>query len=203
MEPETSLRTLGHYESNAVAFREQTIDHDVSQNIRALLGSIEGTAPFKILDLGCGPGRDLNTFRDLGHEPTGLDGCASFVEMARAFSGVDVWHQDFLSLALPSDYFDAIFANASLFHIPSLALPRVLGELRHALKIRGVLFCSNPRGNAEGWQGERYACHFELDRWHSLFRMAGFELVHHFYRPEGLPRQQQPWLAMVYRRMPG
>jgi len=130
MQPETSLRTLEHYESNAVVFREQTIDHDVSQNVRALLGSIEGTAPFKILDFGCGPGRDLNTFRDLGHQPTGLDGCESFVEMSRASTGVDVWHQDFLSLSLPSDYFDGIFANASLFHIPSLALPRVLGELR-------------------------------------------------------------------------
>jgi SAM-dependent methyltransferase len=199
---ETSARTLGHYESNALAFREGTIDHDVTQNVDALLGVIEGAPPFRILDFGCGPGRDLRRFRDLGHEPTGLDGCASFVEMAKAISGVEVWHQDFLALSLPSDHFDGIFANASLFHIPSATLPRVLGELRISLKPRGVLFCSNPRGNEEGWRGERYGCHFELNRWHELFRLAGFELVHHFYRPEGLPREQQPWLATVFRRMP-
>ena len=157
---------------------------------------------FKILDFGCGPGRDLHAFRCLGHEPIGLDGCKSFVEMSKSLSGVDVWHQDFLALSLPSGHFDGIFANASLFHIPSLALPRVLSELRSALKPRGVLFCSNPRGNDEGWQGERYGCLFELERWVGFFRGAGFELAHHYYRPEGLPREQQPWLAIVLRRMP-
>jgi SAM-dependent methyltransferase len=203
MLPETSARTLGHYESNALAFREGTIDHDVTQNVASLLGAIEGTPPFKILDFGCGPGRDLRTFRDLGHEPTGLDGCESFVEMSRAIGGVEVLHQDFLALSLPSNHFDGVFANASLFHIPSTALPRVLSELRDSLKPRGVLFCSNPRGNQEGWRGDRYACHFELDRWHELFRTAHFELAHHYYRPDGLPREQQPWLAIVFRRMPG
>lgn len=203
MQSETSTRTLQHYQSNAMGFREQTIDHDVTQNIEALLGAIESKPPYKILDFGCGPGRDLHTFRTLGHDPIGLDGCERFVEMSRVYSGVEVWHQDFLALSLPGGYFDGIFANASLFHVPSLDLPRVLSDLRNALKARGVLFCSNPRGNTEGWQGERYGCYFELDRWLSLFRAAGFELAHHFFRPDGLPREEQPWLAMVLRRLPG
>ncbi len=174
----------------------------MSQNVTAFLAVMEGKPPFKILDFGCGPGRDLREFRMLGHEPTGLDGCKSFVEMSKAYSGVEVWHQDFLALSLPSGYFDGIFANASLFHIPSHALPRVLIEMRNALKPRGVLFCSNPRGNDEGWQGERYGCHFELERWLEFFRTASFELAHYYYRPEGLPRKEQPWLALVLRRMP-
>ena len=202
MQSETSARTLSHYQSNATAFRDNTLDHDVQQNIDALLGTIEGNPPFKILGFGCGPGRDLHTFRALGHEPTGLDGCQRFVEMSAAYSGAEVWHQDFLALSLPNGYFDGIFANASLFHVPSAALPRVLRELRDALKPRGVLFCSNPRGNIEGWQGERYACHFEFERWLELFRQACFELSHHYYRPAGLPREEQPWLAMVFRRLP-
>jgi SAM-dependent methyltransferase len=197
----TSKRTLGHYAANAVVFREKTIDHDVSQNARALLNAIEGQAPFKILDFGCGPGRDLRAFKQLGHNPVGLDGCSQFVEMAQSYADAAVWHQDFLALSLPPARFDGIFANASLFHVPSAELPRVLSELRLSLKPRGVLFCSNPRGNDEGWNGERYGCHFELNRWLAYFNDAGFELVHHYYRPEGLPNSEQPWLAMVLRRV--
>lgn len=202
MKLDTSARTLRHYELNAQSFRIGTLDHDVSQNVKALLAAIEGVPPFKILDFGCGPGRDLHTFQALGHDPIGLDGCESFVEMSKSYGGVDVWHQDFLALSLPGRYFDGVFANASLFHIPSEALPRVLCELCDTLKPRGVLFCSNPRGNQEGWQGERYGCHFELDRWLEVFNAAGFQLVHHYYRPEGRPRAEQPWLALVLRKVP-
>ncbi len=83
--------------------------------------------------------------------------------MARTFSGCEVLHQDFLALSLPPNHFDGIFANASLFHIPSKDLPRVLGELRAALRPSGVLVCSNPRGDdVEGWSGDRYSCFFEI-----------------------------------------
>src|SRR5689334_21690260 len=105
--------TLSHYDDNAASFQEGTRDHDVSQNVSALLGSMEGTGPFSILDLGCGPGRDLITFRSLGHEAVGLDGAEQFVGMARA-TGCEVIHQDFLALDLPQGRFHGIFANASL-----------------------------------------------------------------------------------------
>ena len=67
--------------------------------------------------------------------------------MARTHSGCKVWQQDFLKLALPNKHFDAVYANASLFHVPSQELPRVLLELHASLKPGGVLFSSNPRGN--------------------------------------------------------
>jgi SAM-dependent methyltransferase len=194
-------RTLEHYERNARAFLEGTRDHDVSQNVSALLDAIEGAAPFRILDLGCGPGRDLRTFKALGHEPVGVDGSAQFVEMARSWSGCDVWHQDFVDLQLPSGFFDGVFANASLFHVPSAALPDVLLRLHAALKPRGVLFSSNPRGhNEEGWNGSRYGSYYDYPTWEGYCVAAGFAPVHHYYRPPGLPRQQQPWLASVWRK---
>ncbi len=108
----TSTRTLRHYEVNAESFWEGTRDHDVSQNIEALLSAITGPPPFRILEFGCGPGRDLKSFAGRGHEAIGLDGCARFVEMARAISGCDVWLQDFLELDLPAEHFHGVFANA-------------------------------------------------------------------------------------------
>lgn len=193
-------RTLGHYNRRAEAFRAGTADHDVSQNIAALLDHIEGRPPFTILDLGCGPGRDLKTFAERGHVAIGLDGAERFVDMAREYSGCEVWLQDFLALDLPPARFDGVFANAVLFHVPSAELPRVLTELRATLKPGGVLFASNPRGdNEEGWNGDRYGAYHDLEQWRRFMVPAGFTELTHYYRPAGLRRDQQPWLASVWR----
>src|SRR6266545_5555760 len=93
-----SARTLDHYNQRAGDFWKGTRDHDVSQNIAALLKYIEGEPPFAILDLGCGPGRDLKTFAGLGHVAIGLEGASRLAEMARAYSGSEVWQQDLLKL---------------------------------------------------------------------------------------------------------
>ncbi|VXB46540.1 Methyltransferase domain-containing protein [Pseudomonas sp. 8BK] len=196
-----SALTLRHYQDCAEGFREGTRDHDVSQNIAALLAHIQATAPYQILDFGCGPGRDLRTFSAMGHTAVGLDGCSRFVEMARVDSGCEAWQQDFLALDLPPERFDGVFANASLFHIPRQELPRVLKQLHATLKPGGVLFSSNPRGeNQEGWNGERYGAYHDLANWRVLLNAAGFSELEHYYRPAGLPREQQPWLASVWRR---
>jgi SAM-dependent methyltransferase len=194
--------TLSHYADRAEAFWRGTRDHDVQQNIDALLRHIEGAPPFRILDFGCGPGRDLERFSQLGHRPIGLEGCEPFVEMARTHSSCEVWHQDFLALDLPAAQFDGVFANASLFHVPSQELARVLRQLYATLKPRGALFASNPRGqNQEGWSSGRYVVHHDLDTWQGFMTAAGFVELMHYYRPEGLPREQQPWLASVWRRL--
>ncbi len=198
---DTSAITLAHYNQNARGFWEATRDHDVSQNRDALLQSLPGPGPFRILDFGCGPGRDLRAFKDLGHEAIGLDGASRFVELARRYSGCEVWLQDFLQLELPPEFFDGIFANASLFHVPSQELPRVLRELCAALKPGGVLFSSNPRGeNEEGWSGERYGAYYNYETWRKFVGEAGFSEISHYYRPPGLPRKEQPWLASVWRK---
>jgi SAM-dependent methyltransferase len=196
-----TARTLAYYEHRAGEFRAGTRDHDVSQNIAALLRHIEGEAPFTLLDFGCGPGRDLKSMAALGHSAVGLDGAAAFAAMARTDTGCEIWQQDFIALDLPSNRFHGIFANASLFHVPSQELPRVLRQLHATLKPAGVLFSSNPHGeNEEGWNGERYGAYHDLAAWRRHLSLAGFTELEHYYRPTGLPRHQQPWLASVWRK---
>jgi SAM-dependent methyltransferase len=195
--------TLQHYDQRADDFWEGTRGHDVSQNITALLQYIEGKPPYSILDLGCGPGRDLKPFSELGHVAVGLEGSARFVAMARG-QGYEVWEQNFLKLNLPENRFDGVFANAALFHVPGQELPRVLLELRASLKARGVLFSSNPHGhNEEGLNHGRYGTYHDLENWRRFMLAAGFLELTHYYRPTGLPREQQPWLASVWRRPEG
>ena len=82
---------------------------------------------------------------------------------------------------LPPEHFHGVFANASLFHVPSEHLPRVLADLRATLARGGVLFFSNPRGaGEEGWSGERYGCYFDVERWRALLierRVSGSRLL--------------------------
>ena len=193
--------TIGHYENVADDYWHGTRNHDVSQNYEAFLEAIEGKRPFDILDLGCGPGRDLQYFNSMGHAVIGLDGSEALVSMARLNSGCEVLQQNFLAMNLPECRFDGVFANASLFHVPSQELPRILLEVSNTLKSRGVLFCSNPRGNnEEGLGGSRYSCFFDLDTWRDYVVDAGFIEVRQYFRPTGLPRDRQPWLATVWRK---
>jgi len=194
--------TLDHYNQRAEDFRDGTQDHDVSQNIAAMLQYIEAEPPFTILDFGCGPGRDLKVFAALGHVAVGLEGAARFAEMARADSGCEVWQQDCLKLVLPPGRFDGVCANAALFHVPGQELPRVLLEVHATLKPGGVLFSSNPHGrNEEGWNRGRYGAYHDLESWRRYLSAAGFAELTHYYRPPGLPRERQPWLASVWRRL--
>jgi SAM-dependent methyltransferase len=196
-----TARTLAHYDRNAQAFWDGTRDHDVSQNIAALLQPIEAAPPLEILDFGCGPGRDLAAFSALGHHPTGLEGSPALAVLARQHSGCEVLEQNFIELALPAERFHGVFANASLFHVPGAVLPRVLGALHATLKPRGVLFASNPRGEGqEGWSGERYGAYHDWESWRERVVAAGFAELTHYYRPPGVPRAQQLWLASVWRK---
>ena len=199
---EISALTVGHYDRAAESFWEGTKDHDVSQNRDALLRHLPKGRALQLLDLGCGPGRDLLAFKALGHVPVGLDAAESFCRMARDVSGCDVLHQNMFALDLPSEHFDGVFANASLFHVPTQELPSVLDHLWDTLVPEGVLFASNPRGdNSEGFSGDdRYGAYHDHARWRALVTAHGFEEIEHYFRPPGRPRHQQPWLATVYRK---
>ncbi|MEO6598961.1 MAG: methyltransferase domain-containing protein [Polyangiaceae bacterium] len=200
---ERTARTLGHYADNAAAFWEGTRDHDVTQNYAALLEAIDRPAPLRLLDFGCGPGRDLVALGALGHQVTGLDGSAEFVTMARSRFAGTVLHQNFLELDLAQARYDGVFANASLFHVPGAELPRVLGQLLYSLVPGGVLFSSNPRSfdrDHEGFKGERYGTYLTRESWLERICAAGFAVERHFLRPTGKPASEQPWLAVVARR---
>jgi trans-aconitate methyltransferase len=103
---------------------------------------------------------------------------------------------------LPQEGIDGIFANATLHHVPSRELPHVLQRLARALRPNGLLFVCSPRGDdEEGWLDERYICLLSLATWSRLARAAGFRKISHCYRPPGLPRKDQDWLASLWRRI--
>jgi SAM-dependent methyltransferase len=137
---EYAKSTIQYYEENAEQFWQGTRDHDVTQNYDAFLDALAGKGPHKILDFGCGPGRDIAAFKNLGHNPVGLDGTLNFVNMAEKYTGCEVLHQDFTSLDLDAGVFDGVFANASLFHVPKNIINEVLDAIFVSIIDGGVLF---------------------------------------------------------------
>ena len=167
---------------------------------RAAAARSKPQPPFAILDFGCGPGRDLQAFASRPRA-VGLDGAAPFVAMARAHSGCEVWQQDFLALDLPP--------SASTAYSP---MPRC-STCRHA-SCRGCCASCMPRSSPAACCSVRTRA--------ATTRKAGTGAatapitisrrgaatcwprvsteLEHYYRPAGLPRDQQPWLASVWRK---
>jgi SAM-dependent methyltransferase len=195
--------TIAEYQATADSFRVGTWDHDVSQNRNALIQAMPRN-PGRILDLGCGPGRDLVAFKTAGHEAIGLDATPAFVEMAQKASGCEVWQQTFLELNLPDQFFDGIFANASLLHVPEKEMGRVLQDLGRSLVPGGAIVMSLARGEGEGFvdrpTGARYTSYWEYETMSPLLVQAGFTIAHHYYRPPNLPPEMQSWVAIVAHR---
>lgn len=196
--------TIAEYQQIAEYFREGTWNHDVSQNINALIAVLPRN-PGKILDIGCGPGRDLIAFKKLGHTAIGLDATPAFVEMAQQLSGCEVWQQSFLNLNLPLATFDGIFANASLIHVPRVKMVKVLQDLQKSLVANGAIVMSMCRGDGEGYipgaAGNRYTAGWEYETLAPCLETAGFETIHHYYRPPDLPPAEQFWLVMVAKKI--
>lgn len=134
---EISRLTLAAYDAMAEAYEQETASRDRAPDHALFFRHLPKGRRLDLLDVGCGPGRDLGRFRALGHRAVGLDGSGRFVERARAASGCEVWHQDLLALTLPAGGFDGVFASASLFHVPPEQLPGVLTKLRDALREGG------------------------------------------------------------------
>ncbi|MCP5468317.1 MAG: methyltransferase domain-containing protein [Deltaproteobacteria bacterium] len=192
--------TLSHYDVTAEDFWEASKNHNIEQNYQAFLNVMPKTKPLKILDLGCGPGRDLRYFKDLGHEPVGLEGSETFCHMARKYAECEVWQQNFLAMELPNKQFDGVFANASLFHIPQQELPRILRELFSTLKDGGALFTSNPRKPHVVWYGKHPGTYMEYEPFAKNLKDCGFEVIDHYYRPTDKPFEEQFWIATVSKK---
>lgn len=193
--------TIAAYDRMAQAYWEETQHRDLTADYDLFLSHLEGGGPLDLLDLGCGPGRDLRYFARLGHRATGVDGSAHFVAMARAYSGCPVLQQDLLALQLPAESYDGVFASASLFHVPPEKLPAVLTAVHSALRPCGVLLGLNPRGRDEqGWLGDRFCCYYRLTTWQRHLRAAGFAELARAYRPPGFPRARQHWVTTVWRK---
>jgi SAM-dependent methyltransferase len=139
-------RTISYYKANAQRFVERTRHVDMDSMYEPFLSLLPWGA--HILDAGCGSGRDSRAFVERGYEVTALDASEAVVELASQYIGRPVFHMSFDQVRF-REYFDGVWACASLLHVPRLGLPKVLERLGKALKVDGVMYASFKYGDEE------------------------------------------------------
>ncbi len=142
-----------YYDDNAQSFYRSTVDVDMTDLYSQFLPFIGAAG--RILDLGCGSGRDTKHFVDLGYQVDAIDASKEMVSLASVKSGIKVKHMTFQQFSANCKY-DGIWACASLLHVKKEKLPNVLSKISDALKPGGIWYLSFKLGDTERLKEGRY-----------------------------------------------
>lgn len=145
--------TLAYYNQNADTFIEGTQNADMSEQYRFFLKYL--TPGSKLLDLGCGSGRDSAYFSSLGFEVTAVDGSEELCKRVKENYGIEAYCIKFEDISFDAE-FDAIWACASLLHVEKVNMPKVLSKVSAALKSGGILYASFKYGSREHVSNGRF-----------------------------------------------
>lgn len=149
---ETSM-TLNYYNKTAIEFNRDTVTVQFDEMQNMLIKYLSPGA--HILDLGCGSGRDSKAFLKKGFKVTSIDGSSELCKIASKYIGQDVICKTFQSLD-EENAFDAVWACASILHVPLANLQNIISKINDALKPNGYLYASFKYGNFEGERNGRY-----------------------------------------------
>lgn len=150
-------KTLEYYNANANNFALETVHVDFKETQDKFLRYISPKG--KILDFGCGSGRDAKYFHDKGFDVDAVDGSEELCRLASHYAGIHVKQMLFSELDAVEQY-DGIWACASILHLPSSELGNVLRKIIKALKNGGILYASFKYGDYEGMRNGRYFTDF-------------------------------------------
>ena len=157
---EAENRTLKYYENNADSFVQDTVSADMSGARQRFMEYLPRQA--RILDFGCGSGRDIKFFLDKGYIVDGADGSPELCRIASDYTGIGVKQMRFQELDA-EELYDGIWACASILHLPKEELTGVLHRIERALKTGGILYTSFKYGTFEGMRNGRYFTDFTED----------------------------------------
>ena len=188
-----------YYQDNSIDFFSSTVNADVSSLYEHFLKLVPANG--KILDLGCGSGRDTKVFLEKGYRVDAIDGSEELCKKASTFTGIPVKCMMFQELAA-ADVYDGVWACASILHLPKKDLADVLCKIAAALKQNGVLYTSFKHGSFEGMRNGRYFTDFTEDSlrefWKRAIPLTIFEVWTTVDVRPG--REEERWINLLARR---
>lgn len=143
---------MSYYDQYAELFIADTLHLDMTHIYEPFLEQYSGKS---LLDIGCGPGRDLKYFSSLGYDVTGIEPSKILAQFARKHSGARVIENTIQALKTEQQ-FDGIWACASLLHVPSDQLVIAFNKIAQVTKVNGVIYCSFKYGDFEGERNGRF-----------------------------------------------
>lgn len=186
---------MNYYEVNANSFIENTLKLDLSDLYSKFLASVPKSST--ILDIGCGPGRDLKHFQSLGHTAIGIEPCEELAQFARNYAMCEVLTcqvQDYS----PKVKFNAIWACASLLHLSTEDLKASLNCFTTMLEKSGILYCSFKYGKFEGERGGRFFNDQTLESFRKLLP-SEFEISESWVTEDIRPERDEKWLNLLIK----
>lgn len=166
--------TLDYYNENALEYFDTTINADMTEQYNLFLKYL-GTSG-RILDLGCGSGRDALYFKKLGYVVDAIDGSEELCKLATQYTKIPVKCMKFNELDMLDSY-DGIWACSSLVHIKKKELIDVLKKISKALKEDGILYVALKNGIGEETIKGRYFSYIEKDEFEKISNSLGFKLI--------------------------
>ena len=197
--------TLEYYDRNSEKFTADTADVEFTQIQDLFLGYLEPGA--RILDFGCGSGRDSRYFLSKGFEVEACDGSQEMVRIASETAGIEVRKMLFEELS-EVDRYDGIFACASILHVPYARLGDILAKIERALKDNGILYVSFKYGTFEGERNGRYFTDMTMERLEDCLKEAAergpgreLKVIESRITGDVRPgRENEKWLNVILRK---
>lgn len=184
-----------YYQLHAQRFFSETVDVDMSELYRPFVAHLKPGA--RILDAGCGSGRDAKAFREMGYAVEAFDASAELVELARQHTGLPVKQMRFEEVTEVERY-DGIWCCASLLHVPLAELPGVMAQLAKALKPGGVWYLSFKYGCGEREKdGRRFTDMDEAGFAEVLSELSGIEVMKCWQTHDQRPERDDSWINLV------
>lgn len=191
-------RNIEYYNENAEAFYNGTVDADMS----LWRDKFEKYIPdgSRILDAGCGSGRDSRAFKQHGYSVVAFDASKKMCEMASKLLCQEVWQMKFDEISFDEE-FDGIWACASLLHVAEMDLPDILEKLNRALKPHGTLYASFKYGEGQMQKGERTFINFTENSAPKIMGKCGFETAECGITSDIRPgRADEKWLNIIAKK---
>ncbi|MGK3189274.1 class I SAM-dependent methyltransferase [Enterobacter soli] len=189
---------LHYYQNHAQDFFDGTVNVNMTPLYKAFTQHLALGA--RVLDAGCGSGRDAKAFQDMGYQVDAFDASSAMVELARQHSGLPVQLMSFSEIDCKAQY-DGIWCCASLLHVPFSELPAVMQKLADALKPGGVWYVSFKYGEGERVQGERRFTDMDEEGLRGLLgAVPGVEIGSLWVTEDNRPGRDEVWLNGVLRK---
>ena len=191
--------TIDYYNKKTTEFFDETVIADVGPLHERFLKYVPEHG--RVLDFGCGSGRDTKIFKNMGYLVDAIDGSSELAKKASEYSGVEVRCMDFFELC-EKDKYDGIWACASLLHVKKERLPEIIGILRDALVPGGVLYMSFKYGDFAGVRDDRYFVDLNEESVNKIFdQVDGIETVEQWYSQDVRRNKDVEWMKAIVRKI--
>lgn len=147
------VNTIDYYNKNVQSFIDGTVSVDFTRIQNIFLELLPKDA--RILDFGCGSGRDTKFFLDCGYQVDAIDGSMELCRAASEYTGIHVKQMLFQELTEVEKY-EGIWACASILHVKKAELPDIIRKMSLATKENGIIYVSFKYGDYEGERNGRY-----------------------------------------------